>query len=43
MRALWLENGAVRYATDVPAPDPAPGEARLKVRVAGLCATDLER
>ena len=42
MRALWLENGAVRYATDLPAPEPAPGEARLQVRLAGLCATDLE-
>jgi threonine dehydrogenase-like Zn-dependent dehydrogenase len=42
VRALWLESGAVRHVRDVPAPEPAPGEARLKVRLAGLCATDLE-
>jgi threonine dehydrogenase-like Zn-dependent dehydrogenase len=42
VRALWLEHGTVRYATDVPAPEPRAGEARLKVRLAGLCATDLE-
>ena len=42
MRALWVEDGAVRLRPDVPAPAPAAGEALLRVRVAGICATDLE-
>jgi threonine dehydrogenase-like Zn-dependent dehydrogenase len=41
MRALWLQGGMVR-AADVPAPDPAAGEALVRVRLAGICSTDLE-
>jgi threonine dehydrogenase-like Zn-dependent dehydrogenase len=42
VRALWLEGGALRFAADLPSPVPSPGEALLRVRVAGLCRTDLE-
>jgi threonine dehydrogenase-like Zn-dependent dehydrogenase len=42
MRALWLEDGALRIAEDLPEPVPSAGEALLRVRVAGLCHTDLE-
>jgi len=42
MRGLWLESGEIRYRDDLPRPDPAPGEARVRVRLAGICNTDLE-
>lgn len=42
MRALWLHDGAVRCVDDLPAPEPSPGEALVRVRLAGLCGTDLE-
>jgi threonine dehydrogenase-like Zn-dependent dehydrogenase len=41
VKALWLEKGAVRMA-DMPAPSAGPGEALVRVRLAGLCRTDLE-
>ena len=41
MRALWLQDGQLRQ-TDLPVPIPGPGEALLRVCVAGLCNTDLE-
>jgi threonine dehydrogenase-like Zn-dependent dehydrogenase len=43
MRALWLEDRTLRYVEDVPVPQPPPGEALIRVRVAGICNTDLER
>ena len=42
MRCLWLENGRVAYRKDVALPRLATGEALLQLRVAGICATDLE-
>ena len=42
MRALWLEEGAVRRRDDLATPEPSAGEALVRVRLAGLCHTDLE-
>lgn len=42
MRALWLEGRALRLRDDLPTPVPPPGEALVRVRVAGVCNTDLE-
>src|SRR5688572_18172879 len=42
MRALWLEDRRLALREDVPAPDPAPGEAVIAVRCAGIFGTDLE-
>lgn len=42
MRALWLEDGRVRFREDVPDPQPPRGEAVVRVRLAGVCNTDLE-
>lgn len=41
MRALWLENQTLSIR-EVPVPVPPPGEALIRVRLAGICATDLE-
>jgi threonine dehydrogenase-like Zn-dependent dehydrogenase len=40
--ALWLEGRALRLREDLPVPSPPPGEALVRVRVAGVCNTDLE-
>lgn len=40
MRALVFDGG-LSYQTDRPVPEPPPGEARIRVRRAGICATDL--
>ena len=42
MRGLWLEGRALRLRDDLPVPAPPPGEALVRVRVAGICNTDLE-
>jgi 2-desacetyl-2-hydroxyethyl bacteriochlorophyllide A dehydrogenase len=41
MQAVWLENNALSLRTDVPIPELLAGEALVKVRLAGICATDL--
>ncbi len=41
MSCLWLENGRIELRR-VARPEPAPGEALIRVRLAGVCATDLE-
>jgi 2-desacetyl-2-hydroxyethyl bacteriochlorophyllide A dehydrogenase len=41
MRGLWLENNQIRLRDDIPVPSN-PGEALIKVRLAGICGTDLE-
>jgi threonine dehydrogenase-like Zn-dependent dehydrogenase len=42
MRALWLEDRRLRLRDDVPKPARAPGEAVVRVSLAGVCNTDLE-
>ncbi len=42
MIGLWLEAGRLAIREDLPAPAVAPGEALVRVRLAGICSTDLE-
>lgn len=42
MRGLWLEARELRARDDLVIPVPAPGEALVRVRVAGVCNTDIE-
>ena len=42
MVGAWLENRALRLRDDLPRPSPPAGEALVRVRVAGICNTDLE-
>lgn len=41
MRALTL-NRTFEFKRDYPEPSPAPGESLIRVRIAGICGTDLE-
>jgi 2-desacetyl-2-hydroxyethyl bacteriochlorophyllide A dehydrogenase len=41
VKALWLENGELSVR-DVPVPRPAADEALIRVRLSGICGTDLE-
>lgn len=42
MQAIWLENNQLQIKTDLPIPEPIPGEALVRVLRAGICNTDLE-
>lgn len=42
MRGAWLEDRRIRVRDDVPWPAVPPGEARIRVLLAGICGTDLE-
>jgi threonine dehydrogenase-like Zn-dependent dehydrogenase len=42
MKGIWLENQQIQLRTDIPTPEPAAGEALVKVLAAGICNTDLE-
>ncbi len=42
MKALVLTASGPTLVSDRPLPDPPPGESLLRVRLAGICATDLE-
>lgn len=42
MRALLLTNQGPQLQTDYPVPRPGRGEALIRVRLAGVCATDLQ-
>jgi threonine dehydrogenase-like Zn-dependent dehydrogenase len=41
LRGLELRGGEVRFRGDLEPPAPAPGECRVRVTRAGVCATDL--
>lgn len=41
MQGLWCEAGSLRCRGDLPEPQAAEGEARVAVRLVGVCATDL--
>lgn len=41
MKALVMEDGRIELA-EVPKPTPGPGEALVRVRLCGVCRTDLE-
>lgn len=42
MIAAWIDRGAVRVREDLPRPSLEPGEAVIRVSLAGICGTDLE-
>ncbi len=42
MRALILKDKKLKLAQDYPVPKPVPGEALIRVLMAGICHTDLE-
>ncbi|MHC4713923.1 MAG: MDR/zinc-dependent alcohol dehydrogenase-like family protein [Planctomycetota bacterium] len=42
MKALVFENGELSFRDDYPVPARSPGEALIRVSVAGLCNTDIE-
>ena len=42
MRGLWLQDGRLSVRSDLLLPVPGPGEALVRVRLTGVCATDLE-
>jgi len=41
MQALWLKNRQISLRENCPRPEK-PGEALIKIRLAGICGTDLE-
>lgn len=42
MRALLLTDQGLAVHQNYPTPTPAPGEALIRVRLAGICSTDLQ-
>ena len=40
--AAAVFDGKLRYVRDVPSPEPKPGWGRIRVRLAGICKTDME-
>jgi 2-desacetyl-2-hydroxyethyl bacteriochlorophyllide A dehydrogenase len=42
MKGVWLENQRIEYRDDLSDPTPGPGEAVVRVRLAGICGTDLQ-
>lgn len=42
MQALWIDNKTLTFRHDMPSPTPPPAEALVRVRLAGICGTDIE-
>ncbi len=42
MQGLWLQEQKLTYRDDLPVPTPPPGEALVRVELAGICRTDIE-
>jgi len=42
MRGIWLEDQKITQREDLPLPEVTQGEAMIKMRLAGICSTDLE-
>ncbi len=42
MQALYLTNGRITYHTNYPKPTPKADEALIRIRLTGICSTDLE-
>ena len=42
MQGIWLEDQKIHYRTDIAMPELQAGEALIRLRLAGICATDLE-
>lgn len=42
MRALTFDGANLQYQPDAPEPTPPAGEALIRIRLAGICNTDLE-
>ncbi len=42
MQGLWLENLSLSFRSDLRIPELKSGEALVRVRLAGVCSTDLE-
>ncbi len=42
MLALWLQDQKMSLRDDLPVPEPAAGEVLVRVRLAGICGTDLQ-
>ncbi len=42
MRGLWLENQVFSYRADLQNPTAGEGEALVRIRLAGICSTDLQ-
>lgn len=42
MRALWLQKGKISFLDNIEVPEPGKDEALIRVRLCGICGTDLE-
>jgi 2-desacetyl-2-hydroxyethyl bacteriochlorophyllide A dehydrogenase len=42
MRGVWLENQTIAFRDDLPLPTVKAGEVLIRMRLAGICGTDLQ-